>query len=244
MDGENNEGARDRQREGYRQFVDIGRGAATMDGNGVRPSIYVSRSALPMPAKATLALVFLILVLLPGCAFRFDGWGYQEEEPYREDRLAEGISRRLADERTDLISDLAYDLEVALSSGASFRGRCRLDFVLAETVDDLVLDFRGKEVRSIEVNGVAVSARRELNHLVLPGGELVAGRNAIVVDYVGGIAASGEGIIRVEDKDDGSVYLYTLNVPADGHALLPCFDQPDLKAQLQADGDGAGRSGG
>src|SRR5690606_11091678 len=58
------------------------------------------------------------------------------------------------------------------------------------------------------------------------------GPNRIEALFQAAIAAAGASIIRYEDDTDGSVYLYTLLVPADANQLFPSFDQPDLKARV------------
>ncbi|MCB9834322.1 MAG: ERAP1-like C-terminal domain-containing protein [Planctomycetes bacterium] len=176
-----------------------------------------------------LVLLLVSSFLLAACAL---GPRPDEGDDWDEPRLAEGISRRLAFERGELIGDLDYRLWLRLGTGDGFQGECRIGLDLAEVPDELVLDFRGRSIDQVLVNGQEVAGRRETNHLILPGAPFVAGANTIQIGYQGEIGAAGKGIIRVDDRDDGSVYLYTLNVPADGHALFPCFDQPDLKGRF------------
>ena len=146
-----------------------------------------------------------------------------------------GISRDLARARRDLIDGVVdYDLALDLRRGAdTYSGRCVVGLALKRKPKHLVLDFKGKSVESLSVDGEAVTDfRRVANHIVVPGARLPAGRRRIAIDFTSGIGRAGEGIIRVEDTDDDAEYLYTLNVPDDGHAVLPCFDQPDLKGRF------------
>ncbi|MCA9320065.1 MAG: hypothetical protein KDB53_04995, partial [Planctomycetes bacterium] len=148
---------------------------------------------------------------------------------------ASGISQELARERRRrIVGDLAYELFFALDGQRQvLDGRCILTFDLNDVSRDLVLDFRGKGVSGLEVNGSELAPEFVANHIVIPAAVLAEGRNRIALGFQVGSGAAGEGIIRVEDGDDGAVYLYTLNVPADGHAVFPCFDQPDLKARFR-----------
>jgi aminopeptidase N len=99
--------------------------------------------------------------------------------------------------------------------------------------DDVVLDYRGRRIVAVAVNGTSVSRPQfDGHHLRISRSELVAGVNRVTVQFVSEIAPSGASIIRTRDAVDGSTYLYTLLVPADANQLFPCFDQPDLKARV------------
>ena len=52
-----------------------------------------------------------------------------------------------------------------------------------------------------------------------------------------------EGLHRSVDPVDGEVYLYTQFEPAHARQVYACFEQPDLKATWQVDGDRAGPLG-
>ncbi len=99
--------------------------------------------------------------------------------------------------------------------------------------EDAILDYRGRRLLSAKANGHPIDLKQEFNgrHLRIPSSTLVAGENAVTLDFVSNIAPSGASIIRVKDPDGGT-YLYTLLVPSDANQLFPCFDQPDLKARL------------
>src|SRR6185295_6174718 len=68
-------------------------------------------------------------------------------------------------------------------------------------------------------------------HITIPAA-MLAEDNVVTVGFVAEIAPSGASIIRFHDAADSSDYLYTLLVPADANQLFPCFDQPDLKANV------------
>src|SRR3954471_8952083 len=147
--------------------------------------------------------------------------------------LTEGISQALARSRAAVISEVRYALTLDVTARDSAPGRVEIRFRLS-TRTDAVLDFRGRRLSTIEVNGARLDTPiYRLGHLVLPDRLLRPGENTAVIDFTADIAPSGASIIRSDDPSDGSTYLYTLLVPADANQLFPCFDQPDLKARVR-----------
>jgi len=178
------------------------------------------------PPTSFLALAVIVLTL-SACMSR-DG---KEIRTMDMDRaLEEGISRTLAARRRARISRLRYRLRLRVApTSATFPGDVTIRFDLKRPDEPLILDFRGPSVESLSVNGTAARFERVRNHLSIEPGPFRNGENVITIAFTGSVGAAGQGLIRVEDKNDGGVYVYTLNVPADGHALMPMFDQPDLK---------------
>ncbi|MEZ6196692.1 MAG: M1 family aminopeptidase [Planctomycetota bacterium] len=125
---------------------------------------------------------------------------------------------------------------MALRRGADdFEGRVEIAFRRAGS-GPVVLDFAGREILGARLDGRPVELARTGRHLVLAASALgaePADGHRLAIDYRAGVGAAGEGLIRVRDRDDGEEYVYTLNVPADAHTMMPCFDQPDLKAPLE-----------
>ena len=160
--------------------------------------------------------------------------------------LQHGVSHDLAVWRARFIRDVRYDLSLDVTSTDSAVGRASVRFTRIGQ-DDVILDYRGRRLRSVTVNGapledvVGAAASGDGaagvpgfngNHLRIPARLLSHGENVVDLAFVSDIAPTGASIIRVHDPADGSDYLYTLLVPADANQLFPCFDQPDLKARV------------
>ena len=69
--------------------------------------------------------------------------------------------------------------------------------------------------------------------LTLPTSALLAGRNAVVIEYVHPFDQDGTGLHRFVDPEDDRTYLYTYLWPYYSNRLFPNFDQPNLKATYE-----------
>jgi aminopeptidase N len=146
----------------------------------------------------------------------------------------EGIPRQLARERAANISDVHYQLGFTLAPKASdVSGVALITFTLGKAQETL-LDYRDGSLNGLTINGKAAGQGAiENGHIVLVANSLVVGRNQVEIHFTSHVAAAGKPIIRYEDKDDGSEYIYTLFVPMDASMAFPCFDQPDIKGRFQ-----------
>ncbi|GAB3819102.1 aminopeptidase N [Tessaracoccus terricola] len=77
------------------------------------------------------------------------------------------------------------------------------------------------QVRPVEFDGARVQVRD------LPLGQ----ECEVVVEGASLYSRTGEGLHRFRDPADGRIYLYTQYEPADARRVMPCFEQPDMKAR-------------
>ena len=148
-------------------------------------------------------------------------------------QVPEGIPRQLARERAANISEVHYKLSLSLKPHATaVPGSVEITFSLKQPTQTL-LDYRDGLPKSMVINNQASEAKDENGHIVLPAALLHAGQNTVNITFSSHGGPSGKPIIRYEDKDDGSEYVYTLFVPMDASMAFPCFDQPDIKGQFQ-----------
>ncbi len=135
-------------------------------------------------------------------------------------------------ERASNVSNVAYTLDLDLTRGAAtYVGEVTITFDLARP-EATFLDFRGKTIRELEVNGRAIH-EPEWNgyRLSIPADALLPEQNSIHVHYENEYDHTGDGLHQFVDPEDGEEYLYTNFEPYESHRLFPNFDQPDIKAR-------------
>ncbi|WP_293769469.1 aminopeptidase N [uncultured Corynebacterium sp.] len=100
---------------------------------------------------------------------------------------------------------------------------------LTTSEPDLFIDYLGRSVESVKVNGeeraIEFTGSRVLLH-DLPTGSPIT----IEIAGTSAYSRSGQGLHRMVDTADGNVYLYSHLEPSDARRIFPCIDQPDLKA--------------
>ncbi|MGI8926892.1 MAG: aminopeptidase N [Tepidiformaceae bacterium] len=133
-----------------------------------------------------------------------------------------------AEERARRISGAGYTLAIEIERGAEgYRGDVTVAFQVAGE-GDTFLDFRGKRIDSLEVNGATIEARWNGYRLTLPG-ETLAPQTTVRICYENDYDHQGDGFHQFTDPEDGEEYLYSNFEPYEAHRLFPCFDQPDIK---------------
>jgi aminopeptidase N len=164
-----------------------------------------------------LCIIAIIIAMsgLTSCRFESD---------LDNDITSQGVSKKLADMRKALISDLSYDLTFIIPSelDSCVTGKTTITMSLKEK-ERVVIDFKAdnNNLRSLTVNGKNISDYNINNeHIIISDKYLRAGKNQVVIRFVAG----------EQSLNRNSEYLYTLLVPDRARTLFPCFDQPNLKA--------------
>ena len=144
------------------------------------------------------------------------------------------LTQEEAAQRVRQISEVEYDLTLSLRAGATgYEGDATLRFRHTSPSAGTVLDFTGKEIIRLAINDDEVTeARWARNRLHLPGDRLRE-QNIVRIVYRNEYDHTGVGLHQFVDPEDGQEYLYTQFEPYEAHRLLPCFDQPDIKARYR-----------
>ena len=132
------------------------------------------------------------------------------------------VIRKLADK----IKEEKHDFEGYLDISLTY-------YPKEEIKEGLFLNFVG-EIHYLEINGKIVeNFKFEKYRLDLDLSLLKEGENKLKILYSGDYNHNGVGLHHCIDPSDKKEYLYTQMEPYDCHRLLPCFDQPDIKAVLK-----------
>ncbi|MFQ5381701.1 MAG: M1 family aminopeptidase, partial [Dehalococcoidia bacterium] len=140
------------------------------------------------------------------------------------------LTRDEAEARAARVSNCSYEIDLDLTEGASsYRGDVTVAFDFTGT-GDIFLDFRGRSIDLLEVNGTKVRPDWDGVRLQLPASTL-SSHNSVHVRYENDYDHQGDGFHQFRDPEDGAEYLYTNFEPYHSHRLFPQFDQPDIKAR-------------
>ena len=124
--------------------------------------------------------------------------------------------------------NLHYDVFLKLAKGDTYSGRVTATFHLAK-IGDLFFDTSAKSIDKLIVNSKTVEPTRNDRFLLVAAEELVKGKNVVVIEFTNTYRNDSTGLQYYIDTD-GRQYLFTYGEPYHCNKILPCFDQPDLKA--------------
>lgn len=139
------------------------------------------------------------------------------------------LTRAEAEARAARVRACAYTIALDLSARApSYRGDATLTFDLSGE-GDLFLDFRGRTIERLEVNGRQIPSPNWNGYRLWLPADALAPSNTVRVVYENDYDHEGDGFHQFIDPEDGQEYLYTNFEPYESHRLFPQFDQPDIK---------------
>jgi aminopeptidase N len=140
------------------------------------------------------------------------------------------LTQAEARDRAGRVREAAYDISLDLVAGrTTYHGDVTIRFGV--TGDGPVfLDFRGRNIERLEVNGNQIEPDWNGYRLTLPA-SVIEPTMSVQVVYENDYDTTGDGFHRFVDPEDGEEYVYTNFEPYEAHRLFPCFDQPDIKGR-------------
>ena len=141
--------------------------------------------------------------------------------------IEKGVSRELAVARKSMIGSVNYDLYFTIPENKeeAITAESTISFEWSGEGKSLILDFKAekRQLLSITSEGKRVSYSFKNEHIVIPEKHVKEGANSFTIKFIA-------GDISLNRNDD---FLYTLLVPDRCRTLMPCFDQPDIKARFK-----------
>ena len=143
------------------------------------------------------------------------------------------LTREMAEYRRAQLTNVKYELQLDLTAGEkSYSGEQFVTFSVRDQ-RDLFIDFQKGEIKSLQVNSVAVPIERGETFVKLAKEYLKPGENKVLILFTQDYSRDGVGLHLFKDPEDNSTYLHTQFEPFDASRMAPFFDQPDLKAALK-----------
>ena len=147
------------------------------------------------------------------------------------------LTRREAEQRAATIGVEHTEITLDLTRpGPTFDAVSVIRFVLGEGVApgaETFVDFKGEQLVSVELNGVAVDPTTwRQGRIPLTG---LREQNTVRIAGTMAYSSDGEGLHRHTDPADQKTYLYAMSFLAAAPRWFGCFDQPDLKSTYVLD---------
>jgi len=146
------------------------------------------------------------------------------------------LTEEEANARASVISNVKYDLNLSIKGGSpTYEAHLTTHLDFKSTGQGTFFDFIGKTIHKFEINGNDVTANKDIfksNRLHLGADALKNGTNVLKFHYTNEFNHSGSGFHQFIDPEDKQEYLFTDFEPFEAHRLLPCFNQPNIKAKF------------
>nr|WP_283104545.1 aminopeptidase N [Shewanella olleyana] len=143
------------------------------------------------------------------------------------------ISEQQAMARSNVVSEVNYQLSFNLTGESRFNATTKVEFNLSSTTEPLTLDLNQALISQFVINGKSIYPNYNDAYITVNPQLLNSGKNTIEIEYSREHSTNGEGLHRFVDPVDDKVYLYSHFEPAAAQQMFAVFDQPDLKATYQ-----------
>ena len=129
--------------------------------------------------------------------------------------------------------DVQYDVKLLFQEQLDFYyGHVKVAFNCKKLpTKDIWIDAKTTKIFQFKFNGAEATPSVDNRKIMLTG--IVEGQNEIEIVYENKYQNDGTGLHKYTDPEDSREYFYTQFESFNAHKCFPCFDQPDLKANLK-----------
>ena len=135
---------------------------------------------------------------------------------------------------------LHYEIFMKLLPGDNYSGYVKFTFQVKadKASEELFFDAAVKQITKVVYNGTALEGTEKIqpllkNHFIyLPAGALKAGENQVEIHFQNAYSHDGYGLHSYIDTDKKQ-YCYSHMEPYHCNNMIPCLDQPDLRARYK-----------
>ncbi|CEM28885.1 unnamed protein product [Vitrella brassicaformis CCMP3155] len=166
----------------------------------------------------------------------------------------DALRQKEASFRTLVVQEVAYDIVLWMKEGCRYAGEANISFTHRCPTQGIFLDFSGGAITCLCVNGRLIGSDGvaipsgigdvklvESGHAVWAAhrlqisGSLLKEHNEVVVVFASDYDRTGAGLHQIIEESEQQVFEYYCANPGvfETHRIFPCFDQPDLRAQLR-----------
>ncbi|RYZ68179.1 MAG: aminopeptidase N, partial [Proteobacteria bacterium] len=158
-----------------------------------------------------------------------------EKDPSLTEEQAQARSKRVA--------NVSYDIHLKLAAKEKgYTGDVEIRFEhRGPAASPLRIDFQKGEVLSLTNQGRKVEYTSTREGIELAPSSLNAGANRVRITFRHEFSNDGLGFMKVVDPEDQNEFVYTNLEPYGASRVIPCFDQPDLKARFRLEVEAPGK---
>ena len=118
-----------------------------------------------------------------------------------------------------------------------YRGSVKVNFQANDNLDNLFLDFHGREISRFHINGKLIAGEtiEFKDHRILFKNQEALRQNeenVVSFEFENTFVDNSAGLHKYVDVTDQRTYVYSHCEPFFCHRWFPCFDQPSLRATL------------
>jgi len=127
-------------------------------------------------------------------------------EVSKDDKVkkATQLSQKDAISRKGMLSNITYDVTLALIKGKSYFGKTIIKFEYNGT-QNVFIDYHGKKVNTLNINGIPINVDNSVfdgNRLYFDQKNLKNGSNEILIHFLNEYRSDGDGLHSFVDRAD------------------------------------------